>query len=155
MTWYYNGEVYDPAYDEIPEDVLGFVYIITDTESGEKYIGQKRMRKPKTLPITKSRKRRVKTIVESDWRTYYSSSSIINENVAAGRSERYKREILHFGSTKGDLHLLELIEQINRNVLFDPIYLNGLVNVRIHKKHVSDDLKERFGFGNTVSKNSQ
>lgn len=137
MTWYYNGEVYDPAYDEIPEDVLGFVYIITDTESGEKYIGQKRMRKPKTLPITKSRKRRVKTIVESDWRTYYSSSSIINENVAAGRSERYKREILHFGATKGDLSYLETKEQFDREVLLDDTYLNGIVNCKIHKKHLS------------------
>ena len=137
MTWYYNGEVYDPAYDEIPEDVLGFVYIITDTESGEKYIGQKRMRKPKTLPITKSRKRRVKTIVESDWRTYYSSSSIINENVAAGRSERYKREILHFGSTKGDLSYLETKEQFDREVLLDDTYLNGIINCRIHQKHLS------------------
>ena len=54
MTWHYNGEVYDPAYEDIPKDVLGFVYIITDKETGEKYVGQKRMRKPKVLPITKS-----------------------------------------------------------------------------------------------------
>ena len=137
MTWHYNGKVYDPAYDEIPEDVLGFVYIITDTESGEKYIGQKRMRKPKTLPITKSRKRRVKTIVESDWRTYYSSSSIINEHVAAGRSDRYRREILHFGKSKGDLSYLETKEQFDREVLLDDTYLNGIVSCKIHKKHLS------------------
>jgi hypothetical protein len=137
MTWHYNGEVYDPAYDEIPEDVLGFVYIITDTESGEKYIGQKRMRKPKTLPITKSRKRRIKTIVESDWRTYYSSSSIINEHVAAGRSDRYRREILHFGKSKGDLSYLETKEQFDREVLLDDTYLNGIISCKIHKKHLS------------------
>ena len=137
MTWHYNGKVYDPAYDEIPEDVLGFVYIITDTESGEKYIGQKRMRKPKTLPITKSRKRRIKTIVESDWRTYYSSSSIINEHVAAGRSDRYRREILHFGKSKGDLSYLETKEQFDREVLLDDTYLNGIVSCKIHKKHLS------------------
>ena len=132
MTWHYNGEVYDPAYDEIPEDVLGFIYIITDTESGEKYIGQKRMRKPKTLPITKSRRRRVKTIVESDWRTYYSSSSIINENVAAGRSARYRREILHFGKSKGDLNFLEAKEQFARGVLESDDYYNGHIRVRVH-----------------------
>ena len=137
MTWHYNGKVYDPAYDEIPEDILGFVYIITDTESDEKYVGQKRMRKPKTLPITKSRKRRVKTIVESDWRTYYSSSSIINENVAAGRSDRYRREILHFGKSKGDLNFLEAKEQFDREVLLDDTYLNGIISCKIHKKHLS------------------
>jgi hypothetical protein len=148
MKWYYNGEVYDPAYEDIPEDVLGFVYIITDTESGEKYIGQKRMRKPKTLPITKSRKRRVRTVVESDWRSYHSSSAVIKENVAAGHTARYHREIIRFGGSKGDLHLLELIEQIERNVLFDPTYLNGLVNVRIHKKHISKKLRREFGYDN-------
>ena len=148
MKWYYNGEVYDPAYEDIPEDVLGFVYIITDTESGEKYIGQKRMRKPKTLPITKSRKRRVRTVVESDWRSYHSSSTVIKENVAAGHTARYHREIIRFGGSKGDLHLLELIEQIERNVLFDPTYLNGLVNVRIHKKHISKKLRREFGYDN-------
>jgi hypothetical protein len=148
MKWYYNGEVYDPAYEDIPEDVLGFVYIITDTESGEKYIGQKRMRKPKTLPITKSRKRRVRTVVESDWRSYHSSSAVIKENVAAGHTARYHREIIRFGGSKGDLNFLETKEQIDRNVLFDAEYLNGIINCKIHKKHISKKLRREFGYDN-------
>ena len=148
MKWYYKGEVYDPAYEDIPEDVLGFVYIITETETGKKYVGQKRMRKPKTLPITKSRLRRVKTIVESDWRTYYSSSSIIKEDVVRGLSRLYEREIIRFGGSKGDLNYLETREQIERDVLFDENYLNGIVNCKIHKKHISKRLKKEFGYDN-------
>ena len=143
-VWLYEGKPYDPQYEEIPEDVLGFVYQITDNHTGERYLGQKRMRKPKTLPKTKTRKRRVKTVVESDWRNYYSSSEVIKENVSQGRSDRYTREILRFGYGKGDLNYLELKEQMDRNVLFDDTYLNGIVNARIHKKHISEKLKEEL-----------
>ena len=136
-VWLYEGKPYDPPYEDIPEDVLGFVYIITDNETGEKYIGQKRMRKPKTLPKTKTRKRRVKTVVESDWRDYYSSNEVIKENVSQDRSDRYTREILHFGKSKGDLSYLETKEQFDRNVLMDDTYLNGIINCRIHQKHLS------------------
>ena len=143
-VWLYEGKPYDPQYEEIPEDVLGFVYQITDNETGEVYIGCKRMRKPKTLPKTKTRKRRVKTVVESDWRDYYSSSQVIKENVVAGRSDRYTREILRFGYAKADLAYLEMLEQVKRNVLMDPKYLNGIINVRIHKNHLSERLKEEL-----------
>ena len=137
MTWHYNGKVYDPAYEDIPNDVLGFVYIITDKETGEKYVGQKRMRQPKVLPIPKSRKRRVRSVVESDWRSYYSSNGVIKENAMAGHTERYQRDILRFGATKGDLNYLESKEQFDREVLLDDTYLNGIINCKIHKKHLS------------------
>ena len=143
-VWLLEGKPYDPKYEEIPPEYVGFVYRITDTETGEKYIGQKRFRKTKTLPITKTRKRRKRTLVESDWRTYYSSSQVIKENVVAGHTDRYKREILSFGYSKGDLNFLELKEQMDNNVLFDDTYLNGILNARIHKKHISKKLKEEL-----------
>ena len=143
-VWSFEGKDYDPAYEDIPDDVLGFVYIITDTETGEKYVGQKRMRKPKVLPITKSRKRRIRTVVESDWRSYYSSNGVIKENATAGHTDRYQREILHFGSTKGDLNYLETKEQFDREVLLDDTYLNGIVNCKIHKKHISKKLRQEL-----------
>ena len=68
--WILNNEVYDIT----PEEYQGFVYMITDLTNDKKYIGKKFFWKPKTLPVTKTRKRRVKTRVESDWRKYYSSS---------------------------------------------------------------------------------
>ena len=143
-VWLLEGKPYDPTYEEIPPEYVGFVYRITDTETGEKYIGQKRFRKTKTLPITKTRKRRKRTLVESDWRSYYSSSQVIKENVVAGHTDRYKREILSFGYSKGDLNFLELKEQMDNNVLFDDTYLNGILNARIHRKHISKKLKEEL-----------
>ena len=142
--WLYEGSPYDPEYEDIPKEYVGFVYQITDNETGEIYIGQKRFRKPKTLPVTKTRKRRVKTTVESDWRKYYGSSETIKENISAGDSDRYTREILRFGYSKGDLSYLEMLEQVERKVLLDPKYLNGIINVRIHQKHLSEKLKEEL-----------
>jgi hypothetical protein len=142
--WLFEGKPYNPEYEDIPEEYVGFIYRITDTETGEMYIGQKRFRKTKTLPITKTRKRRKRTLVESDWRKYYSSSQLLQERVASGCSDTLKREILSFGYSKGDLNYLEMIEQIKCNVLFDPKYLNGIINVRIHQKHISDKLKEEL-----------
>ena len=144
QVWYYGDKPYDPAYEDIPPEYVGFVYRITDNETGEMYIGQKRFRKTKTLPITKTRKRRKKTLVESDWRTYYSSSQLLQERVASGCSDNLKREILSFGYSKGDLNYLEMLEQIKCNVLFNTKYLNGIINVRIHQKHISDKLKEEL-----------
>ena len=68
--WYYN----DKLFEETPEEYQGFVYQITEVDSNKKYIGKKNFWKPKILPITKTRKRRVRTRTESNWKEYYSSS---------------------------------------------------------------------------------
>ena len=147
-VWLLEGKPFNPLYENLDPEYVGFVYQITDAETGQSYIGQKRIHKPKTLPITKTRKRRVKTIVESDWRSYYSSNATIKERVAQGDTDRYTREILRFGYSKGDLSYLETVEQINRGVLFTPKYLNGILNCRIHQKHISERLKKELGYDN-------
>lgn len=136
MTWYYKGEVYDPLYDEDPKEYQGFVYIITERDTDMKYVGKKFFHKPKTLPVTQKRKRRIKTIVESDWRDYYGSNAIIQERIKEGLSGDYHREILHFGKSKGDLSYMEVKEQILRDVLLKPDYYNGVINCKIHRKHL-------------------
>ena len=143
-VWLYEGKPYDPEFEEIPPEYAGFVYRITDTETGEKYIGQKRFRRTKTLPITKTRKRRKKTLVESDWRVYYSSSTIIKQAVTEGLSDRYLREILQFGYSKGDLSYLETKLQFDMGVLLSDDYLNGIINCRISKSHVTEKLKKEL-----------
>ena len=154
-VWLYEGKDYDPAYDDIPDDVLGFVYIIKDTVTGEKYIGQKRMRKPKTLPVTKSRKRRVRTVVESDWREYHGSNTTIKENVSEGHSDRYQREILRFGYSKGDLSLIEAMEQIKQGALIRDDFLNGIISCKIHRKHISKKLRQELSNDNGTTTRKQ
>ena len=88
--WTYN----DNEYDETPEEYQGFVYVITELDTDKKYIGKKFFWKPKTLPITKKRKRRVKTRVESDWRKYYGSSKEVQQLLEMKGSDNFKRVIL-------------------------------------------------------------
>lgn len=146
--WLLKGKPFAPEYDALDPDWVGFVYLITDSVTGQMYVGQKRFHRQKTLPITKTRKRRKKTLVESDWKNYWSSNEVIKQAVNDGLSDRYIREIIRFGYSKGDLNLLEMMEQIDREVLFDDKYLNGIVNVRIHRKHVSARLKKELGYDN-------
>lgn len=131
--WYYNNEPYETA----PEEYQGFVYKITELDTGKKYIGKKFFWAPKTLPVTKTRKRRVKTKVESDWKTYFGSSKEVQERVKLKGENLYKREILRLCKTKGDCSYWELYEQMVNHVLLSEDYYNEFVGAKIHSKHVT------------------
>ena len=94
--WHYNGKLFDTT----PEEFQGFVYELTEIRSNKKYIGKKNFWKPKTLPITKTRKRRVRTRVESDWKEYYGSSNEVRNLVEKNGQDQFKREILNFARQK-------------------------------------------------------
>jgi hypothetical protein len=76
MTWLYQGNVVE----QLPDDCVGFVYLITNTVSGRKYIGKKLAKFSKTTYKTvklkngNKKKKKIKGKIESDWQTYYSSS---------------------------------------------------------------------------------
>ena len=77
--WLYNDKEWIPPEDFSSDDYYGFVYLITNEQTGKKYVGKKFFWFKKTLGITKTRKRRKKTLVESDWKTYFGSSNSLNE----------------------------------------------------------------------------
>lgn len=136
MTWHFEGKVFDPEYEEL-EEMVGFVYLITETETDMKYVGKKFFHKKKTLPVTKSRKRRKHLRVESDWRQYFGSSVKVQELREEKGDESFKREILRFCKTKGDCAYYETLEQFQREVLFRNDYYNGIINCRISRNHLS------------------
>ena len=133
MTWLYKGEEFATA----PEEYQGFVYKITELNTGKMYIGKKFFWAPKTLPVTKTRKRRVRTKVESDWQSYYGSSKEVQDRVKENGKELYSREILHLCKTKGDCSYWELYEQMTNHVLLSDSYYNEFVGAKIHSKHVT------------------
>lgn len=83
------------------------------------------------LPKTKTRKRRKKVLVESDWRTYYGSNNHLNEDVEKQGAEMFHREILHMCKTKGECSYLEAKEQFDREVLLTDDYYNGIIQIRL------------------------
>jgi len=66
LMWLYENKEFTLSPDDL-EDFQGFVYCITEIDTGKKYIGKKFFWKPKILPVTKTRKRRKRTRVPSDW----------------------------------------------------------------------------------------
>jgi hypothetical protein len=130
--WYYK----ENEYTETPEDYQGFVYRITELDTGKKYIGKKNFWRPKTLPITKTRKRRVKTRVESDWRDYYGSSEQVRSLVEEKGADNYHREILRLCKTKGEMSYFEAKLQFEYDVLLSDDYYNEFIGCKIHSKHL-------------------
>ena len=134
--WTYN----DNEYDETPEEYQGFVYIITELDTDKKYIGKKFFWKPKTLPITKKRKRRVKTRVDSDWRKYYGSSKEVQQLLELKGSDNFKRVILRLCKSKGECSYYEAKYQFDNDVLLRDDYYNEFIGCKIHSKHIKKQL---------------
>lgn len=130
--WVYK----DKEFNETPEEFQGFVYMVTELDTGKKYIGKKFFWKPKVLPVTKTRKRRVRTRVESDWRTYYGSSKEVQTLVESKGKNNYKREILRLCKTKGECSYYEAKYQFQFDVLLSDEYYNEFIGCKIHSKHI-------------------
>jgi hypothetical protein len=127
MEWSYQGK----AVEEIPEGYIGFVYIITNLQTGQKYIGKKLAQFKRTKPPLKGRRLKRRSVVESDWRDYWGSSDRLNADVQAAGPENFTREILYYCKSKAEMSYLEAREQFERRVLESDDYYNGIINVRV------------------------
>lgn len=131
--WIYEGK----EYDETPEEYQGFVYEITEIDTGMKYIGKKFFWKPKKLPVTKTRRRAIRSRSESDWRKYYGSSTEVKLLVEKRGSEAFRRVILRLCKNKGECSYYEMKYQLERDVLLKPDeYYNAFIGGKIHRNHV-------------------
>ena len=131
--WYYNGEEFT---SEMIEDNVGFVYIITNVSNNKKYVGKKTLVSKRKLPPLKGKKRRRTKIVESKWQDYFGSSDEVNSILEEHGRDIFKREILHLCKSKSEMSYLELKEQMEREVLLNDEYYNGIIQVKIHRAHV-------------------
>lgn len=133
--WYFCQNEFDPD-EQTLKDYVGFVYLITEIETDMKYVGKKLFHRKKTLPPLKGKTRKRRSLVESDWRTYYGSSENVKKALEERGENAYHREILHLCKTKGDCSYLEAKEQFERDVLLRDDYYNGIINCRINAKHL-------------------
>jgi hypothetical protein len=127
VQWTFQNQIID----EIPEGYIGFVYIITNKITGQKYIGKKLAQFKRTKPPLKGKKLKRRSVVESDWREYYGSSDRLNADVQSLGPENFTREILYLCKSKAELSYLEAREQFERRVLETDDYYNGIINVRV------------------------
>lgn len=132
MTWLYEGKEYDPV-ELDPKKVYGFVYLIENLTTGQKYVGKKFLFASKTRQVNKKKKRYK---AESDWRDYYGSSEVLLEDVKKLGKDNFKRTILHLCASKAECGYLEAKEQFDRNVLLSDEYYNSWISVRVRQAHL-------------------
>jgi hypothetical protein len=142
MTWYFQ----ETLVETLPEDCVGFVYLITNNVSGRKYIGKKLAKFSKTTTKTvklkngTKKKKKIRSKVDSDWHTYYGSSPELTKDVVALGEDNFTREILYFCKSKAECSYIEAREQFTHKVLESTDYYNGHIQVRVHGSHIKDKL---------------
>lgn len=138
MSWTHQGVIVN----ELPEDCVGFVYLITNLETGRKYIGKKLAKFAKTtykvvkLKNGTKKKKKIKSKIDSDWQTYYGSNEELNKDVAQLGTDKFTREILYYCKSKAECSYIEAREQFSRRVLESNEYYNGHIQVRVHGSHI-------------------
>ena len=138
MTWLYQNQLVE----DLPEDCVGFVYLITNITTKRKYIGKKLAKCSKTTQNTvklkngSNKKKKIRTKVDSDWRDYYGSSPELSKDVELFGKDNFKREILYYCKSKSECSYIEAREQFSRRVLESKDWYNGHIQVRVHGSHI-------------------
>ena len=136
--WTYKGSTFTSA------DIngqFGFVYRITNLQTGQQYIGRKyfvQKRKPRG-----GGRRRTS---ESNWKAYYGSSKELTEDRKLLGNGSFKREILSVHRTPGKVNYEETRQLFRYDVLTEalddgtPMYYNSNVLGRYMRKDYFDGL---------------
>ena len=142
MTWLFeNTQV-----EILPEDCVGFVYLITNTVSGRKYIGKKLAKFSKTTVRTvklkngTKKKKKIRSKIDSDWQLYYGSNDELKKDIETLGSDKFTREILYYCKSKAECSYIEAREQFRHKVLESDAYYNGQISVRVHGSHIKNKL---------------
>ena len=142
MTWLFE---HTPI-ETLPEDCVGFVYLITNTVSGRKYIGKKLAKFSKTtyrvvkLKNGNKKRKKIRSKIDSDWQTYYGSNDELNQDIQTLGSDKFTREILYYCTSKSQCSYIEAREQFRHQVLESDAYYNGQISVRVHGSHIKNKL---------------
>jgi len=130
--WLYEGKPFTS--DDIG-DFFGYVYRITNLQTGKQYIGRKyftQRRKPR------GGKRRVTS--ESDWKKYYGSSDELKRDRKLLGNDLFKREIISLHTTLGKVNYEETRQLFLNNVLTEatddgsPAFYNSNILGRYMRK---------------------
>jgi len=142
MVWLYENT----QIETLPEDCVGFVYLITNKLSGRKYIGKKLAKFSKTsykvvkLKNGNKKRKRIKSKIDSDWQLYYGSNDQLNRDITELGSDNFTREILFYCTSKAACSYIEAREQFNHRVLESDDYYNGQIVCRIHGSHIKNKI---------------
>lgn len=118
-----------------PPDAIGFLYLIEDLDTGKRYLGRKLLTK-----VARRKGRRVR--VESDWRTYWSSSPLLQEQIELRGKDRFRRIILCWAPSKSCLNYLEELGLYMLGALEQPDkWYNTNIRAKVFGRNVQKQLE--------------
>ena len=136
-AWTYQGSAFTS--DDI-NGFFGFVYRITNIQTGKRYIGRKYfVQKRRTGG---SRRKRPS---ESTWKAYYGSSKELAEDRKLLGNQSFSREILSLHTTLGKVNFEETRQLFLNNVLTEsltdgtPAFYNMNILGRYYRKDYFDE----------------
>lgn len=134
--WTFEGN----EINELPDDIVGFVYLITNKTSGKKYLGKKLAKFSKTtykvvtLKNGNKKRKKIRSKVDSDWKTYWSSSEDLKKDVELLGEDNFTREILKYCYSKNELSYYEAKFQFDENVLLnEDLWYNRWISVKVRR----------------------
>ena len=86
MSWTYQNQLVEV----LPEECVGFVYLITNLTNNKKYVGKKHFWTRQKDRKTGRRKKK-----ESDWREYLSSCDELKVDIKNLGDDKFIKEILY------------------------------------------------------------
>lgn len=140
MTWLYEETIIET----LPDNCVGFVYLIENLVTGRKYIGKKLAKFAKTsykvvkLKNGTKKRKKIKSKIDSDWATYYGSNDELNRDVLALGEANFKRTVLQYCYSKSECSYIEAKLQFEHKVLETDDYYNGQISVRVHGSHIKN-----------------
>ncbi len=102
---------------------FGFIYIITNRLTNQKYIGKKQFFSI-TRKTVKGRKNKKRIIKESKWETYTGSSVHLNKDIDLHGLDAFHFEIVSLHETKGSLYYAEVELMIINDAIRSPQFYN-------------------------------
>ena len=119
MNWLYKAQ----QIEELPKDVVGFVYIIYYTDD-TMYVGSKLARSERRKKPLKGMRVNAKRMVmtEHNWNDYIGSSKLVEDKTIQSK------HILHLCTNKRSMTYLEVKELMSREVLETDTYMNNNIN---------------------------
>lgn len=134
MPWLYQGREFLP---EDRGDAAAFVYVIERIDTGRKYIGVKLFNRKVSKPPLKGKKRRRRSVTDSDWETYWGSNEDLLGEIRDLGEHMFRREIIKLCASKSEGKYEEARLQFTLDVLRRPDeYYNQFIGIKVHRSHL-------------------